>query len=97
MSRIELIEWIVILLAVGSFLLFLPQLGWIAGVIAFGVCFIGMIAILRLPPEALYWAKGARGERKTAEAIEPLMTRGFVPLYGKVMPDDRGEQPEGVG
>ena len=82
---------VVVLIGAGSFLIFLPQLGWIAGIVAFGVCLIGAVAMMRLPPEALYWDKGAKGERKTAEAIEPLIARAFVVLYGKLMPDDRGD------
>jgi hypothetical protein len=80
-----------VLLAVGSYLLLVPQIGWIAGLVAFGACLVGIWTIVRLPPEALYWDRGAKGERKTAEAIEPLLGRGFVVLFGKLMPDDRGD------
>ena len=82
---------LLILIAVGSYLLALPLLGGFAGILACVECLVGIAAIVRLPPEALYWDKGARGERRTADAIEPLIERGFVVLYGKVMPDDRGD------
>ena len=72
-------------------MLALPLLGGFAGILACVECLVGIAAIVRLPPEALYWDKGARGERRTADAIEPLIERGFVVLYGKVMPDDRGD------
>lgn len=79
------------LLGFGVYLETLPFLGLAAGVPAFLVCLVGMAAVFRLPAEALHWDKGARGERRTAEALEPLLGRGFVLLYGRLMPDGRGD------
>ena len=79
------------LLSFGTFLEALPYLGASAGVPALGVCLVTMFLVSRLPPEVLYWDKGARGERRTAEALEPLRGRGFVLVYGRLMPDGRGD------
>jgi hypothetical protein len=79
------------LLGISSFLAFAPYLGLWAGIPGVLVCLIGMAAVLHLPPEALYWDRGARGERRTAEALEGLLPHGFVVLYGREMPDDRGD------
>jgi hypothetical protein len=79
------------LLSFGVYLDALPYLGLAAGVPALLVCLGGMVVVFRLPSEALYWDKGARGERRTAEALEPLVQRGFVLLYGRLMPDSRGD------
>jgi hypothetical protein len=49
------------------------------------------LLLRRLPPEALVWGKGARGERRTAEVLDPLQSSGFVILYGRLMPDGRGD------
>jgi hypothetical protein len=79
------------LLGFGVYLVAMPYLRLAAGVPALMVCLVGMVAVLRLPPEALYWDKGARGERRTAEALQPLLSRGFVLFYGRQMPDSRGD------
>jgi hypothetical protein len=80
-----------LLVTLSSFLAAAPSLGYWAGIPAIFVSVLTMFLIVRLPPEALYWDKGARGERRTAEAIEPLLSRGFVILYGRLMPDGRGD------
>jgi hypothetical protein len=54
-----------------------------------GIGFLALIA--RLPAEALVWAKGVEGERKTAEFIEPLLDAGFVVLYGRQIPGSNGD------
>lgn len=79
------------LLGFGVYLAVVPYLGLAAGVPALLVCLCGMVAVFRLPPEALYWDRGARGERRTADALEPLLGRGFVLFYGRQMPDGRGD------
>ena len=79
------------LLAFGSFLLVWQWLGWAAGAVAMVVCIVGMIQVYRMPPESLYWRKGWEGERKTAEVLDPLIPQWFVILYGKQMPDGRGD------
>jgi len=79
------------LLGFGVYLDALPYLGAAAGIPAFLVCFAGMVAVLHLPPEALYWEMGALGERRTAEALESLLGRGFFLIYGRQMPDGRGD------
>ncbi|MFI5258817.1 MAG: nuclease-related domain-containing protein [Candidatus Limnocylindrales bacterium] len=65
--------------------------GLAAGIPGMSVCLVGMVAVFHLPPEALYWDRGARGERRTASALEPLLQGGFVLLYGRLMPDGRGD------
>jgi hypothetical protein len=82
---------LLLLLSVGTFLAAAPYFGYWAGLPAILMCVLSMFLIMRLPPEALFWDKGARGERMTAEAIEPLLSRGFVILYGRLMPDGRGD------
>ena len=51
------------------------------------VCVYG---ITHLPSEALWWDKGARGERKTLEILEPLIRRGFIVLSDRRIPGRRG-------
>lgn len=79
------------LLGFGAYLAALPYLGLAAGIPGMLVCLAGMVAVFHLPPEALYWDRGARGERRTAGALQPLMQSGFVLLYGRLMPDGRGD------
>jgi hypothetical protein len=78
-----------ITMAIGyvSFGTIAPWLGAVAA-IAFGLA--GFYAIVRLPSEALFWDRGARGERKTAEALAPLEEKGFVVLHDRLIPGGRG-------
>ena len=79
------------LLSLGELVLLAPLVGpWssVFGLVTFVVC---VIAVMRLPREALSWDKGATGERRSAEALDPLGNRGFVILYNRLMPDGRGD------
>jgi hypothetical protein len=80
-----------IILSWGVFLAGYPYLGLWAGIVGLGVCVGTIVLISRLPTEALLWAKGASGERKTSELLDALMPAGFVVLYGREMPDRRGD------
>jgi hypothetical protein len=44
------------------------------------------LALFRLPFDSLVWAKGAEGERRAAEYIDPLIDAGFVVLYNRLIP-----------
>jgi hypothetical protein len=48
-----------------------------------------LFVVSRLPVEARYWDKGARGERKTASYLEPLLKRGFVILHDRELPGSK--------
>jgi hypothetical protein len=62
----------------------------VTGAIAATLTGLGWIVVLtRLPPDALFWDKGARGERKTADYLEPLLERGFVFLHDRQIPGSR--------
>jgi hypothetical protein len=61
---------------------------WIAPVV---VVVVWMLALLRLPFESLVWAKGIEGERRVAEALEPLEQEGFRFLYNRRIPLARGD------
>lgn len=63
-----------------------PALGAVTAA-ATGVIWI--IALIRLPPDALSWDKGARGERMTADDLEPLLDHGFVLLHDRQIPGSR--------
>ena len=82
---------LVCLLALGSYLGFAPYLGLSAGVPSLMICLVGMFLILKLPSEAIYWDKGATGERRTAEVLRPLESQGFVIWHGRLMPDGHGD------
>lgn len=79
------------LLSYSIFLAGVPYLGNWAGIPSLFLCLITILLLRRLPPEVLVWDKGARGERRTAEVLDPLQSRGFVVLYGRLMPDGRGD------
>jgi len=59
----------------------------VVGVLAVGV--VGTYTILQLPAEALYWDKGARGERMTGESLAALEQSGFVLLHDRQLPGSR--------
>jgi nuclease-like protein len=50
---------------------------------------IGAYTILQLPADALYWDKGARGERMTGESLSALEEDGFVLLHDRQLPGSR--------
>jgi hypothetical protein len=79
------------LLGLGEVALLAPVAGLWAGVVGLAIFAVAMVAVTRLPREALFWDKGARGERRSAEALDPLGRRGFVILYNRLMPDGRGD------
>lgn len=59
---------------------------------SFGAALVGVLCLFvvsRLPAEARYWSKGARGERRTAAYLEPLLRRGFVVLHDRQLPGSR--------
>ena len=59
---------------------------WMGAIAAMATGFIWMIVLTRLPPDALSWDKGARGERMTADDLAPLLERGFVLLHDRQIP-----------
>jgi len=59
---------------------------WVGATAAVVAGFVWILVIGRLPREALYWDKGAEGERKTADYLEPLVDRGFVLLHDRLIP-----------
>jgi hypothetical protein len=58
----------------------------VAAAVAGALC---LFVVTRLPAEARYWSKGARGERRTAAYLEPLLKRGFVVLHDRQLPGSR--------
>ena len=48
-----------------------------------------LFIVSRLPADAWYWSRGARGERRTAEYLEPLLAHGFVILHDRQIPGSR--------
>ena len=79
------------LLGFGEVVALAPVIGVWASIVGLGFVFVAVIVATRLPREALFWDKGARGERRSAEALDPLGERGFVILYNRIMPDGRGD------
>jgi hypothetical protein len=79
------------LIGFGEVALLAPIMGPPAGAIGLASFAVVAFAVTRLPREALSWDKGARGERRSAEALDPLGERGFVLLYNRLMPDGRGD------
>jgi hypothetical protein len=79
------------LLGFGEVVALAPVIGLWASVGGLGFVLAAVIVATRLPREALFWDKGARGERRSAEALDPLGERGFVILYNRIMPDGRGD------
>lgn len=63
---------------------------WLGVVAAIGFGAAGVYVITRLPREALFWERGAHGERKTAEQLDRLADHGFVLLYDRLVPGGRG-------
>lgn len=61
---------------------------WIAPAL---VILVWIAGLLRLPFEALVWAKGMEGERVVAAALEPLKAEGFVLLANRPVPLARGD------
>jgi ssDNA-binding Zn-finger/Zn-ribbon topoisomerase 1 len=61
---------------------------WVAPTLVLAVWMFGL---LRLPFEAFVWAKGLEGERKVAEALEPLKQEGFILLANRPVPLARGD------
>jgi hypothetical protein len=55
------------------------------------VILVWIAGLLRLPFEALVWAKGLEGERVVAAALEPLKAEGFVLLPNRQIPLARGD------
>ncbi len=55
------------------------------------VVLVWLLGLLRLPFEALVWAKGIEGERAVAVALEPLKAEGFVLLANRPVPLARGD------
>jgi Nuclease-related domain len=69
-----------------AFVLIAP---WV-GAVAAGLTGFGWIVLLtRLPADALFWDKGARGERKTGDYLSHLSERGFVLLHDRQIPGSR--------
>lgn len=62
---------------------------WIGSLAAIATGLVWIVVLIRLPREALFWDKGARGERKTADYLEPLLERGFVLLHDRQIPGSR--------
>lgn len=86
-----LVGTVLVLMAI-LFVAFLPMGGPIAGVVAAlagGTLFT--VAVGRLPPEAMAWARGAEGERAVARWLEPLEAQGYVALHGRRIPGQRGD------
>ena len=79
------------LVGLGELVLLAPLVGPWASVFGLVTFVVSVIAVTRLPREALSWDKGATGERRSAEALDPLGKRGFVILYNRLMPDGRGD------
>jgi hypothetical protein len=79
------------LTGLGAVALLVPYIGPWAGSVALPVFVVAVFALTRLPSEALYWDKGARGERRSAEVLDPLGQQGFVIQYNRLMPDGRGD------
>jgi hypothetical protein len=72
------------------YLLLIGLNGLLAGGAVILVALTGWIAIARLPREALSWGRGAKGERKTSDALTPLQRRGFIVLHDRRIPGGRG-------
>lgn len=74
-----------ILLATGAFFLCL-LLGWdvrlaaIAPTLVIGAL---LALVMRLPPEVIYWGRGAEGERRVGARLDSLEASGFVTLYDR--------------
>ena len=79
------------LMGLGEIFLLAPAVGPWAGIVGLAIFVIAVVAVTRLPREALFWGKGARGERRSAEILDALGSRGFVILYNRLMPDGRGD------
>lgn len=79
------------LMGLGEVFLLAPAVGPWAGIVGLVIFVLAVFAVTRLPREALFWEKGARGERRSAEVLDPLGKRGFVILYNRLMPDGRGD------
>jgi len=79
------------LMGLGELVLLAPLVGAWASAVGIAFFIVALIAVTRLPREALFWDKGARGERRSAEVLDPLGNRGFVILYNRIMPDGRGD------
>lgn len=55
------------------------------------VMVVWILGLVRLPFEAIVWAKGIEGERAVAAALEPLKAEGFVLLANRPVPLARGD------
>jgi len=66
-----------------------PANALIASILATATGLLCLFVVTRLPAEARYWSKGAKGERKTAAYLEPLLKRGFVVLHDRQLPGTR--------
>jgi Nuclease-related domain len=93
--RMKLRAGLPFLTAVGLLVMAMVYFGFViiapwAGAVAAVLTGFGWIVLLiRLPAEALFWDKGARGERKTGDYLDPLGERGFVLLHDRQIPGSR--------
>lgn len=89
-AGLPLITCLAVLCMAMAYFALLPISSWAGAVASVVVGFAFLVFIVRLPPDALFWEKGARGERRTADALEPLGDAGFVLLHDRLMPEGRG-------
>ena len=62
---------------------------WVAFIAGLAVL-MGVVGfLLRLPADALFWDRGAQGERRTSALLEPLLAEGFVLLHDRRVPSHR--------
>lgn len=78
-----------LLMIVAIYLALLQLNSWIASGAAAVAGVAAIFIATRLPREALFWERGAKGERKTSDALAPLQRRDFIVLHDRRIPDGR--------
>jgi ssDNA-binding Zn-finger/Zn-ribbon topoisomerase 1 len=88
-KRRAMLPLVVAVALIGMTGMFLATIGFgvtIASLMAVASGFVGAWCLFRLPADSLFWAKGIEGERRAADQLEPLLAKGYIVLYGRLIP-----------